>query len=72
MTLGEIELYLGPGDLRANTLFIFGETLSINILIGPDFLDKYVIGIYQVERQQEKLRSRLIFILQIGSLDKFP
>lgn len=47
VTLRQIEHYLGLGYLRARNIFIVVEALSINILIGTDFMGKYFTGIYR-------------------------
>lgn len=70
VSLGRIKLYQGFGDLRVKTIFIVIETLSVDILIGTDFLDKYATGSYSTEKQLKLLLSITIAILSTRVSDK--
>lgn len=63
ITLGKIKIYLTPSGLRVETILNMVETLSVNILIGSNLVDKYVTKIYPTERQLRPLLSRPITIL---------
>lgn len=63
VTLKHINIYLRLGDLWTETSFVVVEALSVNILIGTNFMDKYVRSIYPIERILKPLGSKLIAIL---------
>lgn len=70
ITLGQIRPWFRLEDLRANKVFNVVEPLSVNIFIETDFKDKYLTGIYPMERCFKPLRSSSIAILLTEASDK--
>lgn len=68
--LEQVEIYLGPGDRHAKTPFIVIDTLPVENLIGADFIDKHITGIYKIERKLDPLCSKLIPILSTAASEK--
>lgn len=51
-------------------MFNVVKTLSVHILIGADFIDKYVTGIYPSGRRLKPTNSITIAMILTGALDE--
>lgn len=60
--LEQIELFLRLGALHTKVIFYVVEPFPVNILIGTDFSDEHVTGIYPAERKlrPENLKPKAI------------
>lgn len=65
-----MDLYIGLGDLCAKTIFNIVETLSINIVIGTDFVDKIVKSIHLTRSWLKLLPSTSIAMFSNGPSEK--
>lgn len=70
--IGKIMLFLQLGDLHLRVNFSVADNLAVPLRITMSFIDRFVKGIFLMERRIIPIQSRLVAIISGHSFPSHP